>query len=233
MNLLPKAVDEFRSRDYWDQFFDKVGQEAFEWYSDFIDLANVLCKYIKSRDEVLVIGCGNSTLSNDLYDTGIEHITNIDLSDKVIKQMKKQNETKRSNMKWLQMDARKMIFDDNQFSVVLDKGTIDALMSNRSEQVVSDIDQILQQVDRVLRMTGRFICITLAQKHILEHVSQYFFNNKSWLLRYHHIQTSKSFALPVFAFVFTKITMKNPVCFKIVELILFYYKLHKINFING
>jgi hypothetical protein len=28
-----------------------------------------------------------------------------------------------------------MTFDDNQFSVVLDKGTIDALMSNKSEQV--------------------------------------------------------------------------------------------------
>src|SRR5215813_13303247 len=61
-------------------------------YSDFIDLASILCKYIKARDDVLIIGCGNSTLSSDLYDTGIEHITNIDLSDKVIKQMKKQNE---------------------------------------------------------------------------------------------------------------------------------------------
>ena len=77
-------------------------------YSDFIDLANVLCKYIKPRDEVLVIGCGNSTLSSDLYDTGIENITNIDLSDKVIKQMKKQNEKRRPNMKWSSMDARQV-----------------------------------------------------------------------------------------------------------------------------
>jgi 2-polyprenyl-3-methyl-5-hydroxy-6-metoxy-1,4-benzoquinol methylase len=85
----------------------------YEWYSyfrysDFLDLANVLFKYIKSRDEVLIIGCGNSTLSSDLYDTGIEHITNIDLSDKAIKQMKKQNEKQRSHMKWLQMDARQV-----------------------------------------------------------------------------------------------------------------------------
>ena len=90
-----------------------------------------------------------------------------------------------------------MTFDDNKFSVVLDKGTIDALMSNKSEQVtlsktdnfagryvfvriqvLADIDAILQQVERVLRITGRFICITLAQKHILDHVSQYFFNQK-------------------------------------------------------
>lgn len=210
MNLLPKTSDEFRSSDYWDQFFDKVGSEAFEWYSDFIDLASILCKYIKPRDEVLVIGCGNSTLSSDLYDTGIENITNIDLSDKVIKQMKKQNEKRRSNMKWLSMDARQMTFDDNQFSVVLDKGTFDALMSNKSQQVPSDINQMLEQIDRVLRLTGRFICITLAQKHILQHISQYFYDKKSWLLRYHHIQTSKTFQLPVFAFVFTKIIMKNP-----------------------
>jgi 2-polyprenyl-3-methyl-5-hydroxy-6-metoxy-1,4-benzoquinol methylase len=77
-------------------------------YSDFNDLENVLCKYIKARDEVLIIGCGNSTLSSDLYDTGIEHITNIDLSEKVIKQMKKQNEKRRVNMKWLPMDARQV-----------------------------------------------------------------------------------------------------------------------------
>ena len=77
-------------------------------YSDFTDLASVLCKYIKPRDEVLMIGCGNSTLSGDLYDTGIEHITNIDLSDKVIKQMKRQNEKRRANMTWTPMDARQV-----------------------------------------------------------------------------------------------------------------------------
>jgi hypothetical protein len=32
MNLLPKAADEFRNREYWDKFFDKVGHEAFEWF---------------------------------------------------------------------------------------------------------------------------------------------------------------------------------------------------------
>lgn len=77
-------------------------------YSDFIDLASVLCKYIKPRDEVLVIGCGNSTLSSDLYDTGITNIQNIDLSEKVIKQMKRQNEKRREKMQWLPMDARQV-----------------------------------------------------------------------------------------------------------------------------
>jgi hypothetical protein len=36
-----------------------------------------------------------------------------------------------------------MTFDDNQFSVVLDKGTIDALMSNKSEQVKIKTNEII------------------------------------------------------------------------------------------
>ncbi len=41
MSLLPKAADEFRSPDYWDQFFDKVGGEAFEWFAgNFFSLSN-------------------------------------------------------------------------------------------------------------------------------------------------------------------------------------------------
>ncbi len=36
MSLLPKAADEFRSPEYWDQFFDKVGGEAFEWFVLFL-----------------------------------------------------------------------------------------------------------------------------------------------------------------------------------------------------
>lgn len=91
-------------------------------YSDFADLAPFLCKYIKARDDVLMIGCGNSTLSNDLYDTGIEKITNIDLSEKVVKQMKKQNEKRRPNMNWLAMDAGEVRSDgDDKFSFRFDK----------------------------------------------------------------------------------------------------------------
>lgn len=94
-------------------------------YSDFIDLANVLCKYIKPRDEVLVIGCGNSTLSSDLYDTGITNIHNIDLSEKVIKQMKKQNEKRREKMQWSPMDARQVCHDNQSLLFVLKKIIID------------------------------------------------------------------------------------------------------------
>lgn len=31
MNLLPKSHSDFRSKDYWDNFFRKRGKKAFEW----------------------------------------------------------------------------------------------------------------------------------------------------------------------------------------------------------
>lgn len=31
MNLLPKSSEEFANKEYWNQFFQKRGENAFEW----------------------------------------------------------------------------------------------------------------------------------------------------------------------------------------------------------
>jgi len=63
---------------------------------------------MKPAEKVLVIGCGNSRLSADLYDIGYHSITNIDISDTVITQMINQNRKKRPNMQFLKMDVTKV-----------------------------------------------------------------------------------------------------------------------------
>ena len=73
-------------------------------YGEYQDLCGLLHKYVKVKDKVLVIGCGNSMLSSDLYDVGYHGITNIDVSDAVIKQMNERNNEKRPEMKFLKMD---------------------------------------------------------------------------------------------------------------------------------
>ena len=42
---------------------------------------------IKKIDRMLIIGCGNSEISADLFDNGYTHITNIDFSPLVIEEM--------------------------------------------------------------------------------------------------------------------------------------------------
>lgn len=69
-----------------------------------------------------------------------------------------------------------MSFSDDQFSVVLDKGTVDALFTDSSTEVVNRIDKMISEISRVLRVGGRFICISLAQQHIVGYIVRFFSN---------------------------------------------------------
>ena len=66
MNLLPKHGTDFASKDYWKDFFDKR-KDPFEWYGTYWDLAYLFKKYVKQSDQILMVGCGNSELSEELY----------------------------------------------------------------------------------------------------------------------------------------------------------------------
>nr|XP_022321268.1 methyltransferase-like protein 13 [Crassostrea virginica]XP_022321269.1 methyltransferase-like protein 13 [Crassostrea virginica] len=209
MNLLPQNYKEFHSAEYWENFFKKRGTKAFEWYGEYPELCGVLHKYVKPADKVLMVGCGNSVLSENLYDVGHHNITNIDISDVVVRQMTERNKEQRPDMKYLKMDALNMNFEDSSFSVVLDKGTLDALMVDESEAVDKDISKMFSEIGRVLKVGGRYVCISLMQDHILNKVLQYF-PEVGWPVRIHKIETEnsenteKDFHLPVFALVFTK-----------------------------
>ncbi|XP_058793465.1 eEF1A lysine and N-terminal methyltransferase homolog isoform X2 [Phymastichus coffea] len=166
--LLPKSHQEFSKANYWNTFFKKRGKKTFEWYGEFPDLSSHLLKYIKPNDNVVIVGCGNSTLGMDLYDNNYKNIINIDLSQVVIKQMLEMNKVKRPDLIFEAMDATKMTYSDGKFSVVLDKGTLDALMSDTNESTIASTTKYLNEIKRVLKNNGRYICISLLQEHILK-----------------------------------------------------------------
>lgn len=74
-------------------------------YGEYPELCGILHKYIKPQDKVLMVGCGNSQLSADLYDVGYHSIVNVDISDTVIRQMTDKNKEQRPDMKFLKMDV--------------------------------------------------------------------------------------------------------------------------------
>ncbi|EQB78943.1 methyltransferase-like protein 13-like isoform 1 [Camelus ferus] len=211
MNLLPKSSKEFGSVDYWEKFFQQRGKKAFEWYGTYLELCGVLHKYIKPREKVLVIGCGNSELSEQLYDVGYQDIVNIDISEVVIKQMKERNAGRRPQMSFLKMDMTQMEFPDASFQVVLDKGTLDAVLTDEDEKTLQQVDRMLAEVGRVLQVGGRYLCISLAQAHVLKKAVGHF-SREGWMVRVHQVANSQDqvleaeprFSLPVFAFIMTK-----------------------------
>ncbi|KAJ8920718.1 hypothetical protein NQ315_004857 [Exocentrus adspersus] len=160
MNLLPKTKEQFSEKEY----------------GEYPDLSSYLHKYIKYQDDVLIVGCGNSTLGRDLYDIGYRKITNIDISQVVIRQMSEKTKD-RETLKYVEMDALNMSFNAAEFSVVLDKGTLDALMPDSSTETLSKINQYFNEIQRVLKNGGRYICVSLLQGHILKAVLDFFPNN--------------------------------------------------------
>nr|XP_026490448.1 methyltransferase-like protein 13 [Vanessa tameamea] len=210
MNLLPKSHKEFSEKDYWNKFFKKRGKKAFEWYGEYLELCSHLHKYIKQSDVILIPGCGNSSLSADLYDVGYPNITNIDVSEVVIKQMNAVN-AHRTSMKFLYMDALNTTFGNDEFNVVLDKGTLDALMPDDSKETNERIDKYFDEIKRVLKIGGRFICISLLQSHITDKLLTYFCD-KTWMFRVvrcheaeeKNAENGDGMTLPVFVVIATK-----------------------------
>ncbi|XP_075214630.1 eEF1A lysine and N-terminal methyltransferase homolog isoform X2 [Lycorma delicatula] len=149
MNVLPKSNVEFTKKDYWDSFFVKRGKEAFEWYGEYNELSGVLQKYMKLNDTILVVGCGNSNLSIDMFDAGYRDMMNIDISNVAIKQMQRKCK-KRTGLVFKQMDVQKLLFEDSKFSVILDKGTLDALMPDSEEKTRKTVDNMFQVFEVVL-----------------------------------------------------------------------------------
>ncbi|XP_069087543.1 eEF1A lysine and N-terminal methyltransferase isoform X2 [Pleurodeles waltl] len=211
MELLPRSSQEFASAQYWERFFRRRGTRAFEWYGGYTELCGVLHKYIKTRDKVLVIGCGNSELSEQMYDIGYEDLANIDISEVVIRQMTERNAVRRHKMTFQHMDMLDMRFPDSHFQVVLDKGTLDAVLTDEEEKTVERVNQMFAEVSRVLQVGGRYLCVSLAQDHILRKVVGHF-TKEGWMVRVHQIDNGDreltspetQFVMPVFVFVMTK-----------------------------
>ncbi|KAL3862744.1 hypothetical protein ACJMK2_008697 [Sinanodonta woodiana] len=165
---LPELNEDYAEKNYWDKRFES--EETYDWFADFKAFRHLLREDLKENHKILMLGCGNSLLSEHLYTDGFKHITNIDYSKVVIEKMKKKY-VNWSEMTWKVMDILDMSFDPVTFDIVLEKGTLDALLVNEKDpwQLSGEgeqmIDTVLKQVSAILKPGGKFISITFSQPH--------------------------------------------------------------------
>ncbi|KAH9649742.1 methyltransferase 11 domain-containing protein [Citrus sinensis] len=169
---LLQTLGDFTSKENWDKFFTIRGiGDSFEWYAEWPQLRDPLISLIGAPTsspppQILVPGCGNSRLSEHLYDAGFHGITNVDFSKVVISDMLRRNVRDRPDMRWRVMDMTSMqVFMDETFDVILDKGGLDALMEPELGHKLGN--QYLSEVKRLLKSGGKFVCLTLAESHVL------------------------------------------------------------------
>lgn len=165
---IPKDNSRYSDVAYWDA---RYRQEAtYDWLVPYENYAYLLRKHVRQSDRILMLGCGNSPLSELLFRDGFRNVENIDYSAVVIDNMASHCDHC-SQMKWHVMDATQLRFPDSSFDVVIEKATLDAMMVrerdpwNLSEATQLQVDLVLREVSRVLRDGGRFVSITFSQPH--------------------------------------------------------------------
>ncbi|KAL8171500.1 hypothetical protein V2J09_023304, partial [Rumex salicifolius] len=178
-NML-RDISSYNSFDYGDpQYWDvRYVKEAnsFDWYQQYSALRPLLRKFIPTSSSILMVGCGNAVISEDMVKDGYEEIVNVDISSVAIDIMKRKYEHI-PQLKYLQMDARDMnVFTDESFDSVIDKGTLDALMCGAdaltsSSQMLNEVSRFktfcntfdlngLNRPNRLLKPGGFYILVT-------------------------------------------------------------------------
>lgn len=94
---IPRNNDAYTKVDYWNERFQV--EEAYDWYCSYSDVAHQITPFLHHHSRILILGCGNSKFSEDLYHGGYPNIVNIDYSSIVVQQMELRHQDKPS-MEW-------------------------------------------------------------------------------------------------------------------------------------
>ena len=158
MERLVKSLvgEDYGEAEYWENRY-KAEEEQYEWFLPWSQTIEFIEKYVREAHIALNLGCGNSRMSEEMLNSGIDCVMSIDISPTVIDQMKRKYE-KQPKLKWQVMDCSKLDFDDESFDLVVDKGTLDALYCSSSSKEI--VPKTLSEIRRVLKKNGFFIDIS-------------------------------------------------------------------------
>lgn len=146
-------LPEFGKMDYWDEGY-KTGDAPQEWFVPYSLIRKFVVKHLKPESKTLVIGCGTSSLSAEMYEEGYTTMESMDYSPEAINEMKE----KHPNMIWHVMDVRNMPYKDGEFDSIVDKGTLDCLFF--LDETNGEIKKMLLEVSRILKPGGQYVVVT-------------------------------------------------------------------------
>merc|ERR1712028_113470 len=144
---------------YWDERYTN-DKEVFDWYQRYDGIKSLITRFVEPESRVLMVGCGNSRLSEEMYEDNIKDITNIDISDTCIVDMKKRC-VAMEDMRWHTMDVLKLPFNEGAFEAVIDKGTMDSILCG--EGSTKNVAVMCKHISRVLKPGGAYIVVLYGQ----------------------------------------------------------------------
>lgn len=170
----------FHEKDYWKDRFDK--ENHFEWLFHWDTIKESVIPYL-NKEPILHLGCGNSTLAFDMWDSHYEHIVNVDYAENVIDRMKyltqlKESDTKNdySGITWHVgdcLDGLSSYVPHPEYGVVIEKSLTDAIACGDNDDQTK-IRTLSEQILSVTQPMGIWISITFSSTR------QYIWNTQNY-----------------------------------------------------
>jgi len=153
---------DYGSPDFWREVY--TGSSKWkkcippEWLFSYEQFKNQRWHRYLRGGSILDVGCGPSTFMSDAYDDGFHDITCADVEHNVVEMMRQKNALVRPGIKYMQSDACNMLgIDDRSYDIIVDKGTMDALICAGKRTV----SRCSAEIHRVLKDAGLYLCISL------------------------------------------------------------------------
>lgn len=152
-------LSDYGNPGYWDERYAySSADDSYDWYQDYSTLKQHLKPFLFVDSEILIPGCGNSSLACDLYNDGFKNITNIDTSKVVISQMQEKY-SEFEEMEFAVINALNMeSIPRDCFDVIIDKGLLDCQLCSLKN--LQNVDLLTKEVFRVLKSNGVYIIIS-------------------------------------------------------------------------
>lgn len=141
--------------------FDNFYKDYDSWFNtkigNFVDEleTNLLLKHLefKEEDKILDLGCGTGNLTYKLKELG-GNVTGVDISEKMLKEAEKKNNSKTSNGKveFYKMNGNNLLFKDNSF---------DCVISNAVFEFIENPKEVMNELLRVVKPNGVIVIGTI------------------------------------------------------------------------
>jgi len=172
-----EQIPKFGTQDYWEGFYEDntTGAAEFEWFCSYDMLKPFVDEFIEplvaaseragtERLKLIVAGCGNSLLSNEVYDDFVDStgkprldLWNVDYASAAIARVRRSAGSRQ--MQHVVADLRDLgrdEFPDASADVILDKGTLDALFCAGKASVSAAVGEFR----RLLRPGGVAVIVS-------------------------------------------------------------------------
>ncbi|ACO62602.1 predicted protein, partial [Micromonas commoda] len=180
----------YGSKAYWDERFEEGctvgasserGEVNNEWYAGYDELEPIIERFTRRNHRVLILGCGTSTLGEELAVRGFSRVEAVDYSENAILRMREVQEQRLVDYRI--MDVTKMTYPDRSVDCVIDKATLDTMKQLDDDDDDDDLEnfdpgatkrapardpeshaaRMLREACRVLKPGGHYVCVTYGE----------------------------------------------------------------------